>query len=291
MLPIENRINNLIVTQPQNNAHVLVVDDEADIRFALTRILHLEGYVATEAASGVEALDYLASRAYDLMILDMRMPKMNGTEVMQHVEQNYPEMLIIILTGQATLESAIASTKSDNVIDYLLKPATNEQFLQAVKSALKKRAEQLQQRQLIDTAAKMLNAINATGTPSATSLANDMPSPKIVSEKKNVVRAYPLTLDCQKRLATLTNDPTHIIELTKGEAAVLACLMKNANQVLSCYDLVSTALGYEPSLEESESVIRPYIFRLRRKIEQSPQNPRLIRTIRRKGYLFVSPNV
>ena len=291
MVHIENRINSLMVTKPREDARVLVLDDEADIRFTLTRILQLEGYTATEAASGSEALNYLANAAFDLMILDMRMPGMSGVEVMECIEQTYPEMLIVILTGQATLESAIVATRSNNVIDYLLKPVTNEEFLQAVKNALKKRSEQLRQQQLIDAASKVLDVVDPAETSVSAPVENDSPSPNATSGKMKVIQAYPLTLDCQKRLATLTNDPTHIIELTRGEAAVLSCLMRNANQILSCYDLVSTALGYESNLEEAESVIRPYIFRLRRKIEPSPQKPRLIRTIRRKGYRFVSPTL
>jgi DNA-binding response OmpR family regulator len=102
------------------------------------------------------------------------------------------------------------------------------------------------------------------------------------------LHVYPLTLDRQKRLTTLVDEsPARMIELTKGEASVLTLLMMHPNQVLSCHELVVKALGYEVDEAEAESVIRPYIFRLRRKLEPG-QKPSLIRTVRRRGYRYIA---
>lgn len=261
---------------------ILIVDDEADIRVALARILHLEGYVAEEAGSGPEALEMLEYDTFDLMVLDLRMPGMSGLEVMKRVRESCPDLLIIILTGQATLESAIAATKSDGVVDYLLKPAKTEEFVGAVVRALRKRAERAQQQKLVSAAAHILEVMQQP----------DLEVPETSTTKTHpdrFIHVFPVTLDCQKRVMTLLDEnPARMIELTKGEAAVLATLMLHPNQTLSCHELVTQALGYGVAESEAESVIRPYVFRLRRKLERSPHKPDLIYTVRRRGYRFVT---
>ncbi len=280
-------------TLQKNNSQILVVDDEADIRYALSRILRLEGYGADRAASGAEALEMLSNKTYDLMILDMRMPEMDGTEVMQQVQERYPDLLIIILTGQATLESAIVATKSDNVVDYLLKPAGNDEFIQAVKTALQKQAKKIQQQQLLNAATQMLSVMQTqeTGTRSGSIAEASLPASVPPTADSNLIHTPLLTLNRQKRLVTNTNAPRRVTELTKGEAAILAWFMTHPNQIVSCYELVTQALGYETTEEEADGVIRPYIFRLRRKVEPHPKNPRLICTVRRKGYRFNCPSI
>ena len=100
---------------PQNvtNVKLLVVDDEPHIRAPLVRALSLIGYDVGEAASGREALALLEQSTYDLMILDILMPDLNGIEVMQRAHRKWPELLIIVLTGNASLESAIVALRSE----------------------------------------------------------------------------------------------------------------------------------------------------------------------------------
>ena len=270
------------------NARILIVDDEADIRHALGRILQLEGYSAEEASSGPQALQLLKKNSYDLMILDMRMPSMSGIEVMDTIRETHPNLCIIILTGQATLESAIAAAKSDGVENYLLKPVSNEEFVEAVASALTKRAQRLRQQKLVKAAAQMLGTMQHPEISADPLTGAELLPPSTSTEnRERFIHVHPLTLDRKKRLMTIVNEaPPRIVELTKGEAAVLSTLMMHPDQTLSCYELVCNALGYDIDESEAESVIRPYIFRLRRKLEPSPRKPFLIHTVRRRGYCF-----
>jgi DNA-binding response OmpR family regulator len=87
---------------------------------------------------------------------------------------------------------------------------------------------------------------------------------------------------------TLNSDPAHPIELAKGEVAVLSSLMSYPNQVLSCRRIVYLSWGDTMEEMEAESIIRPYISRLRQKLELNPKKPRVLLTMRRRGYLFVS---
>ena len=288
----KHAVNSFVVSPQKHKARILIVDDEADIRNALVRILRLEGYHAEEVESGQAALDTLQRYTYDLIVLDMHMPGMSGLEVMQYVREHYPEIYIIILTGQATLESAIVATKSDNVIDYLLKPANNEEFVNTIEIALKKRIESQRQQKLASAATQMLNALQQPQITLDPPVIKDVSSTPLQSTPlqtttERFIHVYPITLDRQKRLMTLVDEsPARVIELTRGEAAVLSTLMLNPNQILSCYELVTHALGYEINISEVESVIRPYIFRLRRKLEPNAKKPSLIRTVRRQGYRF-----
>jgi DNA-binding response OmpR family regulator len=87
---------------------------------------------------------------------------------------------------------------------------------------------------------------------------------------------------------TIDDEPERSVDLSRGETAVLMSMMQNADQTLSCEQLVWLAWGYKADRIEAKSVIRPYIFRLRNKLEDNPKKPRLIRTVRKRGYMFVS---
>lgn len=277
---VRNVAEQFIYPEAQTKARLLVVDDESHIRVPLVRALGLHGYAVEEASSGHEALTLLDNAPYHLMVLDLRMPGIDGVEVMQRAHQIHPDLLIIILTGHATLESAIAAIKSE-AVNYLLKPATTQEILTAVDEALQKQSKQVSHQQLSQMMSDTLEALHQTQAP--------LPPPaEPKSNSERFVQAYPLVLDRQTRLVTLSDDPTHMIELTSGEVGLLASLMTQPGQVLSCSNLAYAAWGYDMPEPEAQSLVRPHISRLRRKLEANPQLPRLIRTIRRRGYYYAS---
>lgn len=266
-------------------ARILVVDDEPHVCNAVARALNLMGYETQEANTGYAALQRLNDQAFDLMLLDMRMPEMDGIEVMRRAHQQYPDLLILVLTGHATLESAIAAVKA-GAVDYLLKPVVIADIALAVDTALRSRVGQLQQkywlRQVGEAMGEALNALRQAEVP--------LPVPLAVEPAaERFLQVGSMTLDRSKRLLVMSEEPSRIIELSKGEALVLALLMECSDQVLSCRQLVHTAWGYELDERESQSVVRPYIFRLRQKIEIDPDHPQVIQTVRGSGYLFQAP--
>ena len=263
-------------------ARILVVDDEPHVRNAMARALSLMDYETQEANSGYEALQRLNDQAFDLMILDMRMPEMDGIEVMQRTHHQFPDLLILVLTGHATLDSAIAAVKA-GAVDYLLKPVTTAEIAAAVETALRSRTGQLQQkywlRQAGEAVGEVWDALRRAEVPLPTTLA-------VEPAVERFLQAGSMNLDRSKRLLVISAEPPRIIELSKGEAQVLALLMDCPDQVLSCRQLVRTAWGYDLDERESQSVVRPYIFRLRQKIESDPDHPQVIQTVRGSGYLF-----
>ncbi len=265
--------------KPDRSMRLLIVDDEQNIRSAIARALTLKGYQAEEASNGRSALQLLQQSCYDLMLLDMRMPEMDGVEVMHRARQIQPDLPIIVLTGHATLESAIAAVKSD-AIDYLLKPASLHDIVATVSNALQSRAEQVQHQHLLRVMSDAMAALTHTATP-------DTPTPASIEPTADRFRqAGTLTLDRQKRLVIISGEWPRTIELTEGEATVFDHLLSQPDVVQSCRHLVYAAWGYEQAEPEAQSLIRPYIFRLRQKIETDPNQPHFIRTVRGRGYVF-----
>jgi DNA-binding response OmpR family regulator len=264
------------LTPPIPEARLLVVDDESHVRSALARSLALRGYRADEASSGYQALRMLESTPYDLLLLDIRMPGMDGVEVMQRARQLRPDLLIIVLTGHATLDSAIAAVKS-HATDYLLKPVGLHDVAAAVARALRQRAQSLRRQHLLEVIDQTLDALRETEVPAQAPPALE-----------RFLRAGPVTLDSERRLAVVGGTPSRTAELTENEASILAYLMARPDQAISSRELARTALGYDVTEQEAQNIVRPHVFRLRRKLEADPREPRLICTVRGRGYLFAS---
>src|SRR3990172_475035 len=117
---------------------ILVVDDEPVARQSLTDILRLEGYAVNSVPNGQAAVEYVRTHPVELMIVDLRMPGMDGLEVVQVVNQVSPETEMILLTAFGSTESAIQALRL-RIHDYLLKPASPAQVLATVKKGLARR--------------------------------------------------------------------------------------------------------------------------------------------------------
>lgn len=267
-----------VISQDSPAARLLIVDDETGIRSTLVRALSLLGYAVEGADCGQEALALLERTTFDLMVLDMQMPGMDGVEVMRRARGLQPELLIIVLTGHASIENAIAAVKLE-AVDYLRKPAGIREIADTVAQVLERQAKQRQQRRLENVIVQALEALYQTETPSYSS-----PPPAEIPERR--VHVCPLTLDCLKQEITVEGTPPQTVALTEGETVILSSLMTRPNQVLSCRELVRLARGQDIEETEAQSIVRPHISRLRRKIEAIIKTPRLICNVRKRGYYF-----
>lgn len=113
---------------------VLLVDDEKDFVDTLSKRLSTRDYPVTVAYSGPEALECVARDAPDVMILDLRMPGMDGLEVLQQVRSNGRETEVIMLTGHGGADEEIAA-RALGVFDYLQKPAEIDELVDAMQRA------------------------------------------------------------------------------------------------------------------------------------------------------------
>lgn len=118
--------------------HILVVDDEKGIREGCRRILTSEGYAVDVAENGKLGLDMVKAASYDLIFVDLMMPVMGGMEFMDAVRQLDPEIIMIVITGFATVETAVEAMKH-GAYDYIPKPFTPDQLISVLNRGLEKR--------------------------------------------------------------------------------------------------------------------------------------------------------
>jgi putative nucleotidyltransferase with HDIG domain len=150
-------IGNPVMAQPlssvshEDKPRVLVVDDEKFIRDILADFLGMEGYVVRTAEDGSRAVDELKRAKYDMVISDLKMPKMGGLDLLKEVQTAHPDTLTVIMTGFGTVETAIDAMKR-GAYDYILKPFKVEEIVHIVQRGLEKRrlaAENLRLREAL----------------------------------------------------------------------------------------------------------------------------------------------
>lgn len=132
------------------NNSILIIDDEPDILRTLEMTLSQEGYPVATAIGGEAGLALFRQEPFDLVITDMRMPGMDGVEVIRRVKALDPDVEIVMLTGYATLENAVMSLRNAGAFDYLTKPLENiDELFMAVEKGLEKRRLTLENRSLL----------------------------------------------------------------------------------------------------------------------------------------------
>lgn len=122
------------------NMKLLLVDDEERFLTTTQKILSKKGIEAFTATSGAEALQILSGTTIHVVILDVKMPGMDGNETLKKIKARYPMIEVIMLTGHATVESAIEGMRS-GAFDYLMKPTGIEDLIGKATQAFNKRQD------------------------------------------------------------------------------------------------------------------------------------------------------
>ena len=115
--------------------HLLIVDDEKALREAIAEQLTDHGFVVEQAERGEQALDRLADFAFDVIITDLRLPGIDGREVLDGALQRYPEIIAIVITGFGTVKDAVDAIKQ-GAADFITKPFQFDALLHVLNSAL-----------------------------------------------------------------------------------------------------------------------------------------------------------
>ncbi len=188
---------------------ILLVDDEVEVRLPLTRSLSLLGFYADHAGSGQEGLDKLKQGRHNVMVLDLWMPGMDGVETMHRALDIDPNLIVIILTGHATLNSAIAAVKA-GAADYLCKPVSIHDLADAISKALKKRDREMD---------------STFSSPASVPAWSD-----------GTLKCGPVILNKEALWVAVDalGNGSHV-QITTSEARVLAYLMSNPNQILTSW--------------------------------------------------------
>ena len=117
---------------------ILVVDDEQTVCNSVVKILTRKGYSVDDSLNVKDAVEKINKTPYDLVITDLMMPKTSGMELLEIIKENYPELDVIMITGYASIDSAIKATKL-GVADYLPKPFTPDELTEVTKKVLIKK--------------------------------------------------------------------------------------------------------------------------------------------------------
>lgn len=233
---------------PETIPHILVVDDNPEIREIIIVLLSGESYAVTEATDGLDALEKLKEQYFDLVILDIMMPGMNGYETCQKIREmsNAP---ILFLSARTTDSDKILGFSSGGD-DYLTKPFSYPELISRTK-ALIRRYHVYQGKETIQ-----------------------MPA---VSKQ---LSCRGLVIDTEREEVFL--DQTKI-DLTNTEYELLKLFVSRRRQIFSAQQLYEI-IWNEPYYHGANNTVMVHIRNLRQKIEKDPQNPVFIKTAWGKGY-------
>ncbi|MBI5029133.1 MAG: response regulator transcription factor [Chloroflexi bacterium] len=255
-------------------ASILVVDDEKIIRTVITEALKREGYGALAACDAGEALRLCEQNKFDLALIDLKMPgKMDGIGLLQEIHRRWITLPVIVLTGYGTLDSAIAAIRN-GAIDYIPKPAELLQIVQSVQRGLEKGRQEAYREQVIRRLEEIMRGVRETWQPNR----HRIPS------SERFIKTSSLAIDRYRRIVMRNGTE---IALTDTEFELLEFLIRHSDQVLTAQELLQGIQGYTVTENEARPIVRVQIQRLRRKLEEDPDHPRHVLTVRGRGYRIV----
>lgn len=255
-------------------ARILIVEDEEKIAHFVTLELEHEGYQVEHAADGRTAVDLALERDYDLILLDVLLPQLNGMEVLRRVRK-HKDVPVIMVTARDAVMDKVAGLDA-GADDYLTKPFAIEELFARIRVALKRSEAVRAASGVGGVEAGMAGGadVGAVAMPpvSGSTQASALPSPAALTVGSVV-------LDPDRREVTVGGSP---IVLTAREFDVLALLMAHAETVLTRERIAHEALGYEYVGDTNN--VDVHIAHLRAKIEDAG-SARIIQTVRGVGYV------
>jgi DNA-binding response OmpR family regulator len=266
------------------DAYILVVDDEGAIRYSISKTLQRVGYQVHTASSGEEALEMMERQEYDVVLTDIRMPGLTGVELLARIKEQAPDSVVILLTGYASLETAIESLRL-GAHDYLVKPSSSHDIRDSVAEGVE-RARNMKHRRILLKAIRE-NVEELTGEnldetlPDAAGRARQAASTTPMVTPVTTMTIGPLTIYPGRYQISVGDQP---IDLTPTEFDLLLYLAAHRGRVVPCSELVREVRGYTLEEHEAREVIRPHVSNLRRKLKASGQNPNIIVNVRGIGY-------
>lgn len=255
-------------------ARILIVEDEEKIARFVTLELEHEGYQVEHAADGRTAVDLALERDYDLILLDVLLPQLNGMEVLRRVRK-HKDVPVIMVTARDAVMDKVAGLDA-GADDYLTKPFAIEELFARIRVALK-RSEAVR-------AASGVGGVEAGIATARTSAPSRCPpvsgsTQASASPSPAALTVGSVVLDPDRREVTVGGSP---IVLTAREFDVLALLMAHAETVLTRERIAHEALGYEYVGDTNN--VDVHIAHLRAKIEDAG-SARIIQTVRGVGYV------
>lgn len=223
---------------------ILIVDDDDEIRDLLEFDVRSSGYFVDTAKDGLEGLNKALNNTYDLILLDVMMPKMNGFDVCQNIRQAKLSIPILMLTAKGTIDDKTTGFDC-GADDYLVKPFDIQEVLLRIRVLLRR------------------NAVDVEESP----LSNEV-------LKCGDIEIFPESLEC-----IIIN---RRVKLTPTEFEILYCLMQHFNNPVTLATLLDEVWGYDSN--EDVRMLRVHVGGLRNKIEETPKSPKYLHTVTNVGY-------
>jgi len=229
-----------------NDTTILLVEDEENLHEALKLNLELEGYQVVSATDGMQAVKALQNQYFDLMILDIMLPEMDGIEVLESIRVQNNEIPVLILSAKNTSADRVLGLKK-GADDYLTKPFNLEELLLRVQKLIEKN--------------------------------------KKLHDKENIGDIYYFgknAVDFKAQEAVSKNGDR--IQLSKKEAMLLKLLIENKNEVVPREKILQTVWGY--NVYPTTRTIDNFILNFRKYFEEDTRNPRYFHSVRGVGYKY-----
>lgn len=228
------------------NASILIVEDEKSLHDTLKLNLEMEGYDVTSAYNGAEALKHSQSGYFDLVILDIMLPAVDGLSVLETMRLNKIDSPVLILSAKNTSADRVAGLRK-GADDYVTKPFELEELMLRVGNLIHKG-----------------KALRQATLPA------------------DVYNFGGHHIDFKSQTAALQNGDT--IELSKKETMLLQLLVTNANEVVTREKILQTVWGYQ--VYPTTRTIDNFIMSFRKHFEEDSRNPRYFHSVRGVGYRF-----
>ena len=231
-----------------DSAHIVVVDDEPDLRRLVQSYLSRHGFAVSEAEGGESLRELMAHRPVDLAILDINMPGEDGISLARDLRRRGPLGIIMLTANSDTVDRVVGLEVGAD--DYLTKPFDPRELLARVRAVLRR--------------------VSQSGAPSPATLGREVQ-----------VGTCRLNLDSRKLFGPDGQD----VRITPMEFDLLRAFVEHPNRVLSRDKLLDLAHGKEAAVFDRSIDTR--IVRLRQKVEADSSIPQAIKTVRGGGYMFV----
>ncbi|WJY73648.1 Sensory transduction protein regX3 [Corynebacterium auriscanis] len=225
---------------------VLIVEDEESLAEPLAFLLKKEGFEVHVAADGPTALDTFAAENIDIVLLDLMLPGMSGTEVCRQLRQTSSVPVIMVTARDSEIDKVVGLELGAD--DYVTKPYSARELIARIRAVLRRGGEQEQPEQFDDG---------------------------------QILREDRVVMDVERHIVTVDGEP---VPMPLKEFDLLEYLMRNSGRVLTRGQLIDRVWGVD--YVGDTKTLDVHIKRLRSKIERHPSRPQLLLTVRGLGYKF-----
>jgi DNA-binding response OmpR family regulator len=249
------------------------------LRQTLARILKRAGFEVTTAALGQEGLDFLSQQNFDLVYLDIRLPDLDGLEVLKIIKAKFPDLPVVLFTAQPDLNSAIGAVR-EGAVDYLLKPLKPQALIDRTRSilALQEKERRKHDIQLqLDTLQSELKSLDNDGVVQPAGF-------KVMADSERFLIRGKLTLDLHTRRLVIGE---RVINLPPATFDYLLVLARRAPNVVDYKTLVAEAQGYQADSREAQELVKWHVHHIRQAIEPDVHQPVYLINMRGVGYRLV----